>query len=924
MKNHILQLFNIRKSEAWLVSNLFWMQFFQGVGVAVFNTVAFAMFLEHFSVNELPKVYLFSALLLWLTGFLYSKFEHALSVKVLALGVIIFVSASILFFRMELMLTNAPLFLFLMFSWYYVIYLLTNLEFWGIAALLFDIRQSKRLFGMIGAGDIPAKLIGYSAVPILVKFTQNENVLLISVVSVLLSLVFYYRLHRAGKLDIQVAHAHEHHHAHAEHATSSVRDIAKSFFGNRMIATVALLSFIVVTCVTIISFSFYSEIKLESKTDEQLAAFIAMFYAGGRVLAIVIRLVLTGRLTNLLGTKGSLLISPVILFVFLVAIIFLPFITHHEHTVIYIFGLMAIITEVLKTSLQDPVFLSLMQPLASHLRLKGHTIVKGVMDPFALAFSGFMLFSLLQFSGKVDLFLLSYLLFTLLIVWVVMIYVVDKEYVRTLVTALNKRYSVGQEINLNDAKTYQVLQQKVQTGEVGEAIYVLYLADKNYEEDKNDLVLMALGHPKEEVRMQALRLAERRRIGAALPKIEEIISNRTDVSLLPEAVKAKCMLQPDELENFDEFFDEKDTRLMKAAITGFMSSGGINAVVTAGQKLLALIASSVASERKAAAEIIGDLGIQSFYKPLLRLLSDENEEVVKATIAAAGRVKNAKLVKPLLRFFIQRKFERLVLEALQDSGAVAVHDIRELLLHSRLTHQQMSKLILLCGRIEDHQSVKMLDELLWSRPEYRMDILHALSLSQFRAGEQDRKKYLELIHLYLDKAVVVHFMIEESAKHSTAKILVDALHLELNHLRDSLLQMFAFLYDRDKMMRAKSAFQMKRSDSIANALEVIEIEVPKEISLLFIRLFESGDVAEKCRVLERNHKLGMTFEKVMDEIFAGQAYHFHRWTKATALHALIFYKGADRKKWLDVAATETDVMLQETVQKIRHETLTGA
>lgn len=919
MKNRILQLFNIRKSEAWLVSNLFWMQFFQGVGVAVFNTVAFAMFLEHFSVNELPKVYLFSALLLWLTGFLYSKFEHALSVKVLALGVIVFVSASILFFRMELMLTNAPLFLFLMFSWYYVIYLLTNLEFWGIAALLFDIRQSKRLFGMIGAGDIPAKLIGYSAVPILVKFTQNENVLLISVVSILLSLVFYYRLNRAGKLDIQVAH--DHHHAHTEHATSTVKDIVKSFFGNRMIATVALLSFIVVTCVTIISFSFYSEIKLESKTDEQLAAFIAMFYAGGRVLAIVIRLVLTGRLTNLLGTKGSLLISPIILFVFLLAIIFLPFVTHHEHTVIYIFGLMAIITEVLKTSLQDPVFLSLMQPLSSHLRLKGHTIVKGVMDPFALAFSGFMLYSLLQFSGKVDLFLLSYLLFTLLIVWVVMIFIVDKEYVRTLVTALNKRYSVGQEMNLNDAKTYQVLRQKVQSGEVGEAIYVLYLLDKNYEEDKDELVLLALSHPKDDVRMQALRLAERRRISAALPKIEEIISNRKDAQLLPEAVKAKCMLLPDELENFDEFLDVKDSRLMKAAITGFMSSGGINAVVTAGQKLLTLIDSSVVADRKTAAEIIGDLGIQSFYKPLLRLLKDEDEEVVKATIIAAGKVKNEKLVKPLIDFYVNRKFERLVLEALQESGSSALHEIRELLHHRTLSNQQMSKLILLCGRIEGHQPIKVLDELVWSRPQFRLDILHALSQAQFRASEQDKTKYLDLIHLYLHKAVMVYFMIEEAEKHKTAKILVDALHLELNHLRDSLLQMFSFIYDRDKMMRAKSAFQMKRSDSIANALEVIEIEVPKEISLLFIRLFEPGDVAEKCRALERNNKHTITFEKMMDELFSSNDYHFHRWTKATALHALIFYKGANRKRWLDFAAAESDVMLQESVQKILHESV---
>src|SRR5690606_19364447 len=97
-------------------------------------------------------------------------------------------------------------FLFVMFGWYYVVYLLTNLEFWGLAALQFDIRQSKRLFGMIGAGDVPAKLIGYSAVPVLLQFVSSVNMLLFSAGFVLLSLVFYGRLARAGKLDIHVAH----------------------------------------------------------------------------------------------------------------------------------------------------------------------------------------------------------------------------------------------------------------------------------------------------------------------------------------------------------------------------------------------------------------------------------------------------------------------------------------------------------------------------------------------------------------------------------------------------------------------------------------------------------------------------------------------------------------------------------------------
>src|SRR5258705_8771783 len=157
MKNRILHLFNIRQEEAWLVTNLFWLQFFQGAGVAIFNVMALTLFLHEFDALQLPKVYVFSAIILLVVGWLYSKFEHNVSVKILVPSVIVFVAASLLIFRAQFSYTHSYWLIFLLFSWYYVVYLLTNLEFWGVAALLFDIRQSKRLFGMIGAGDIPAK-----------------------------------------------------------------------------------------------------------------------------------------------------------------------------------------------------------------------------------------------------------------------------------------------------------------------------------------------------------------------------------------------------------------------------------------------------------------------------------------------------------------------------------------------------------------------------------------------------------------------------------------------------------------------------------------------------------------------------------------------------------------------------------------------
>lgn len=909
MRNRLLSLFNIRSDESWLVTNLFLLQFFQGAGVAIFNTVAFALFLTQFEIHELPKVYLFSALLLWVTGWIYSKFEHAMHIKRLVPAVIITIALSIFAFRLQFIFINSPVFIFLMFSWYYVIYLLSNLEFWGVAALLFDIRQSKRLFGMIGAGDIPAKLIGYTAVPILIPFVGSINLLILSGLSILTALLFYHRLSKAGKLDIHVAHEHTSH-----RASVTLRDIVKGFFGNRMIAMVAGLSFIVMTCVTIISFSFYSEIKHETHTNEQLASFIAMFYAGGRVLAIFIRLIFTGRITSRLGTKGALLVSPLILFAFLIVIIFLPIISHEKIAILYIFGIMAIVTEVLKTSLQDPVFLSLMQPLTSHLRLKGHMIVKGVMDPFALAFSGFMLYSLLKISGKVDLFQLSYMLFTLLIIWVVMIFLVDTEYVKTLMTALNRRYSIGQEIDLENEKTRQVLLDKITNGDRGEAIYILHLLDKQYSADKDEIILMALKHPIEEVKMEALKLVQRRKLIDALPFIDEIIQQKGHSVLLAEAVKAKCMLQPDEVNDMDLFLNESDRDLVKASITGFMTSGGIGAVVTAGQKLLNLLDSSTAEDRKLAAEIIGDLKVPSFYNPLLQLMKDEDATVVSAAIEASGKVKNKNLVEPVIAFFLAKKNDRQALEALFGLGDQSLPHIRKALLEHHLSHQQQSKLILLCGRIGTEAAAILLDDLVWTLPAMRRLIFHSLHLCEFKSKPHHRQRHIELMNQYIASAIRILFMIKELPKSS--EVLADALHLELDEIRDSMLLLFSFVYDKEKMIKAKNAFQIKKKESIANALEIIEIEVPKEISLKFIVIFESASVADRCNALNPYFKEQVSYENTIEEILDNKHHHYHRWTRAAAVYSLIFYQGESKKTWLRKVQKEPDKLLHETASKI--------
>src|SRR6476659_336749 len=155
-----LRLLNIFPEERWIVKNLFLLQFFQGAGIAFFFTAAFASFLDKYSITDLPRVMIISAFLLWVAGYIYSRLEHVIGNLRLSVVVTIFITSSILFFYIGFDIIHASWFYFLMLAWFNVLYLLNNLEFWGIATSLFDTRQSKRLFGIISAGDIPAKFIG--------------------------------------------------------------------------------------------------------------------------------------------------------------------------------------------------------------------------------------------------------------------------------------------------------------------------------------------------------------------------------------------------------------------------------------------------------------------------------------------------------------------------------------------------------------------------------------------------------------------------------------------------------------------------------------------------------------------------------------------------------------------------------------------
>src|SRR4030095_2233098 len=100
MNKTLLRLLNIKPSEVWLGRNLFFVQLFQSIGFRLLLTMANALFLAQFNVDELPKVYMFSAVVLLVVNYIYTKLEHRVQIQRLILFILLMAAGSILIIRL--------------------------------------------------------------------------------------------------------------------------------------------------------------------------------------------------------------------------------------------------------------------------------------------------------------------------------------------------------------------------------------------------------------------------------------------------------------------------------------------------------------------------------------------------------------------------------------------------------------------------------------------------------------------------------------------------------------------------------------------------------------------------------------------------------------------------------------------------------
>lgn len=761
--------------------------------------------------------------------------------------------------------------------------MLSNMEFWGMSAILLDIRQSKRLFGIISSGEFTAKLLGYLSIPVLIKFISFNNLLIISAVGFFICLLILNVIIKNSTIINQITPVGERDYIQKD--GSPFKHLKSKY-----IFLLSGLSFLAIIAFTFIDFSFLVKVKQTFTTKEELGKFIALIYASIKGITFFFKLFLSGRIIDKLGIKKSLLLVPFIFIILTLGLITYQAIDDsHKYIFLFVCSLL-IMAELFRYSIYEPVFYSIFQPLNKNIRLFGHAIVNGYINPIAFAVAGLILYIIVHHGIEINILYVAYCLFVTLILWMIIAVFTNTEYIIVLKNAFKRRFFEGSEISCKGKEIQEILLPKLKSNLPEEVIYTAELLIKSEYKYLPEIFKEILQNSSDEVKLYGLRKIEELKLSILKNEVFELMNSDLPEDLKETTIRAYCAIEDNLLESIVPYLDSTDINVVKGSITGLLKFGNLEVNIIASQKLLTLINSTVINEKLVAIEIVGDLNLTNFYSPIIEFFDHPNFELKKKAIEAAGRIRNNRFIPYLIDFLGHRYLKSKALNALIKFDEQVIDQI-ELYIQShdqQIPDDLIYRFCQICGKIVSPKSHKFLLEYIdYPNVKIRNEVLYMLRQSGYRAVidneiiKQKLEKEIEQAVWYLEGIQISSNLIHPNIW------LKNAFYIELTSSTENIFNLLALLYDPHTIFKAKEGLLTTVQENKANSIEILDNLLPKKYSEWMAHLYEDLPIDEKVKKLMIHFPaLKINYDSIIERILKLKETQFNIWTQIAAISSI--------------------------------------
>lgn len=871
MKAYLFKLLDIERGEGSRVVLLLIMSFFMGVFLATLGVASQALFLLHYETTELSFALLISGAFGLGATVVYNFFQNRISFQLLS-----FISLSIILGLTALLEFGEGLFsdpntiYFLGFTMIMPFTFITYLVFWGSFGRLFNLRQSKRLVGIVDLGGMIASFIAYFSIPIvLLGFFQisTQSLYTIGLVSFALFIVFFIFL--AGYLKRTRTFAQE---------RKLYRKLRlKDFIKSRYIMYMSLFVIVSAVAASFVEYSYLNVSTMALRSDE-LANFLSYVEMTIVIFQFLFETFAADRILHEYGMRISLLVNPILIFGFTVIALLLGMVFGYTpqnqsfQTFFIAIAMSKIFVNTLKGAIDEPVFKLYLLPIEGSTRIDVQTKIEGIVKAFAFLLAGGLFLLISQFN--LSLLYLTIFTLPLLAIWYFVTNQMHGSYRHALQETLQSNKEKSEKKDEKEFTVNRVLEKEVNSSAEDKVIYGLKLMEKLEPAlFENTVIRLADSNNK---KVKAFAEAKIQSLGI-------------DKSILNNDIKILAQRALGEAEDSDQLSIDPD-------------------------KLMRLSKSVKQNDRMLAAKLLRKQISTKTIFILLELLRDVDPKVRYEALVTARRVRRQETWSVLIEMLGSSSYGHHAAAALKEAGESVLPALESSFHKSGQSDLVMLRIVQVIGSIGGNYAL----QLLWRKADYPdkrivKQILYSFRYIKYHATRREAREVMGLLENEISKTIWNLAAIHELPTTENFRFLQEALAEEVAENYDQINILLSLLYDPKSVQLVRENLESGDPDNIAFAMELLDLFIDQELKPKLFPLLDDSPAEEKLKILQLYYpRESYTPIQVVNYILNRDFNLSNRWTKVCAIHATAFMDDFHISRGLVAQVFNADRLLQET------------
>lgn len=752
LRNLIKKAFDIRDGE-FRIS--FFMQAYIFLIIAsllIFKPTVNALFLSELGIENLPFAYLLVAIAAVVSSYFYSKALQRISLNrvieiTLIVSIILLLSLAALS-KMDLL---SGWMLYLFYVWVAIHAVLSASQFWVLANLVYNAREAKRLFGLIGSGAIMGGIFGGYLTSLLAPLIGNENLFFVAAGLLLFCIPLLKRIWSARGDNLSSFKQKKHSVPLSERPLSLIKN-------SKHLTYIAGIIAISVLVAKLVDYLFNDFASAAIEDPDELASFFGFWFSTFNLLSLGVQLFFTHRVVGIWGVGFSLVLLPLGIF----AGCMLFFVFPELAIVIFIKAM----DGTLKQSIHKSAIELLSLPLPFDLKNKTKSFIDVVVDSIATGVAGFILIFVVKGLELPSIYI-SGIIIALVGVWVFFIVKVRREYFRTFRENLTLITDKSEKIKPVPKKVSVVKGMK-SVFEHGSETQILFMLkklneinDKRFVEDVQKL----LSHPSNKVRTAAIQNMYFLNSDSVVTEVSELLNSNDDALIL--ATLEYLLLHASRNSNFvyDTYLDHRNIQISNAALLCLARESKNNQELQQAYQLKERITKKIEaiqtvpndlSSLKILIQAIGVSNHQEFHSFLLDQLNHKKSEIVQTALSAIGNTKHFSLIPELLTFLPDKKFRKTAEEALLNYGAQILPFLEKMVKECSVSIEVCRYIPMAMETFNSQEAVDELLQLLADKDlSMRLEVVRSLSAIRTKAPQLKFNQY-KVVATIFDECRLYH------------------------------------------------------------------------------------------------------------------------------------------------------------------------